>query len=53
MLNGKPTTIERQPWLAQLNIDGYMCGGTVIAERWIVTAAHCLVDATVDEVEVK
>lgn len=50
IVDGLQTAIERNPWQISVNIvtpiifiDEYKhaCGGSVITDRWIVTAGHC------------
>ena len=43
---GQATEVHEYPWQARLDImakngkEG-MCGGTLMTEKWIMTAAHC------------
>jgi trypsin len=58
IVGGEPTTIKEHPWQVALNvtIDGrtYLCGGSIIADRWALTAAHCFRPSTkASEVKIK
>ena len=46
IVGGQPTTIEENPWQVAIAPKGetFWCGGSIISDRWIVTAAHCMYD---------
>jgi len=45
IVGGEATTIEAHPWQISLRENGYhICGGTLVAANWVMTAAHCVED---------
>ncbi|MEZ9527128.1 serine protease [Enterovibrio norvegicus] len=42
VVGGQDATISEVPWQAYINSAGDACGGVVIDDVWILTAAHCL-----------
>lgn len=45
IVGGEPTAIQQHPWQVALIITrpegAYLCGGSIIAQQWVLTAAHC------------
>uniref|UniRef100_H2ZII6 Peptidase S1 domain-containing protein n=1 Tax=Ciona savignyi TaxID=51511 RepID=H2ZII6_CIOSA len=47
IVGGKSSFLGGWPWMVYILIDGStLCGGTLIDEYWVVTAAHCFKTAT-------
>jgi secreted trypsin-like serine protease len=53
IVGGKPATPGAYPWQASLVVSNipdagqaHFCGGSIVNEKWIVTAAHCMTGLT-------
>lgn len=44
IVGGTNAAIKDFPWQVYFSSGDYMCGGTIISKRWILTAAHCTQD---------
>jgi secreted trypsin-like serine protease len=49
IVGGEKADIKDHPWQVALDIQisgkTYLCGGSIIADRWVLTAAHCLTES--------
>ncbi|XP_064097311.1 serine proteinase stubble-like [Macrobrachium nipponense] len=56
IVGGVQSTTNRYPWLVGLSDvggdDKPFCGGTIVNNEWIVTAAHCVKGMTADQLQV-
>ena len=49
IIGGKETEVNEYPWQVFItlkkNYGSYFCGGSIISNSWILTAAHCFVNS--------
>jgi len=50
IVGGHDAHRHQWPWQVALFMDGWFCGGSLISDEWVLTAAHCADTATYFEV---
>lgn len=51
IISGSAASVQTYPWIVSLDINGGMCGGSLISPDWVLTAAHCFLDSRLQAVD--
>lgn len=55
IVNGQVAAVDSIPWIASLGTktNSHFCGATILNKNWVLTAAHCTMGKTAEDITVR